>query len=117
MTTQAAATIAWPSPPTREVDAGRSELDGSLEQLCAIYDSGRWRPAVEKEIQDRLGDAWKKFEDLRLNYLEWNPEATNSAEVAMARLCGAAIRMLSGDHDRTGEHTLKAMRIVKLCLK
>lgn len=88
----------------------------SLLNLCRYLDRGRLTSVIEKAIQDRLGDAWGLFEQLRLNHLEWNPESKSAAETALARLAGEAVSMLSGDNDHTGRNTVKAMRTLKLCL-
>lgn len=88
----------------------------SLLNLCRYLDRGRLPSVIAKEIQERLGDAWGLFEQLRLNHLEWNPESKSAAETALARLASRAVSMLSGDNDRTGRNTIKAMRTLKLCL-
>jgi hypothetical protein len=91
-----------------------------LQSLCRRFDRylncGEPSGVVEKAVRQRLGEAWNEFEQFRLNHLEWNPESKAAAEVALARLAGSAIGMLSGDNDRTGQNTLKAMRTLKLCL-
>ncbi len=88
----------------------------SLLNLCRYLDRGRLAGVIEKAIQERLGDAWGLFEQLRLNHLELNPESKSAAETALARLASRAVSMLSGDNDRTGRNTIKAMRTLKLCL-
>lgn len=101
----------------KTADAISIDLDhASLQTLCCYLDRGELASVMEKAIQQRLGEAWNEFEQLRLDHLDWNPESKSAAEIALARLAGSAISMMSGDNDRTGQNTLRAMRTLKLCL-